>query len=409
VIEVFWPKDQLWYKGVVKSYTGGQHKVVYTSSRQAETYELLNLKEEKYKIVVAATETTQEEARAAAAAALAAANCTTAALAAAAAAAEATVDKSKLINLTDILDMSGAGLSDGKSSGLSGGYWGGIIDGVRRRPKAFQQYAPPDSALSLGAGGGSSAAAAAVAAAATLKEKAAATKTNGKERRDKAMAMAKAKEKADKEKQKVKEKADREKARVKAKAEKEKAKVKAKVKAEKEKQQAAAIAEATAAARAKGPAVEPPCTDKVRFCSRDEIQEGDLVWVKYARYADCVWPGKVLEVLSDETEVLMCQQQALDGRLTSGVKEVDLEDEKVFTVEWYNHYSSGDGEVFKTENEFLGRELTPFANGFKERWRRTSALEMCTTRASTSTGQCTMQCKNGSPTLRQLQQKQRQR
>jgi uncharacterized protein YifN (PemK superfamily) len=49
---------------------------------------------------------------------------------------------------------------------------------------------------------------------------------------------------------------------------------------------------------------------------------GDIVWVKYGRYSECVWPGQVLEQIDDEVEVMVCRQQSLEDR--SAARSVPL-------------------------------------------------------------------------------------
>jgi hypothetical protein len=80
------------------------------------------------------------------------------------------------------------------------------------------------------------------------------------------------------------------------------------------------------------------------------------VWVKYARYGECVWPGEVEELIDDETEALMCKQQALEGRMPSK-SDAELDGEKVYRIAWFNHYTSRDEKLLRTENEFLGCEV----------------------------------------------------
>ena len=81
------------------------------------------------------------------------------------------------------------------------------------------------------------------------------------------------------------------------------------------------------------------------------------------------------EVIDDETEALMCKQQALEGRMP-GKTDAELDSETVYRIAWFNHYTAGDGQLLRTENEFLGCELTHFANGFKDSWRKRSHVRV---------------------------------
>lgn len=101
------------------------------------------------------------------------------------------------------------------------------------------------------------------------------------------------------------------------------------------------------------------------------------------RYSECVWPGRVKEVIVDTVEALLCRQQALERLSPTRATDDDIASEPVLCIEWYNHYTrdrrhgSGTDSVSNTTNDFLECELTPFTpEVFKDNWRKRSHIRV---------------------------------
>ena len=105
------------------------------------------------------------------------------------------------------------------------------------------------------------------------------------------------------------------------------------------------------------------------------MKEGDIVWVKYGRYSECLWPGEVAEAITDSVELLVCRQQGREERIPRKSEE-DLENEPVYRIRWFNHHTTIESDIERTENDFFQCELVHFANGFKDNWRRRSHIRV---------------------------------
>eukprot|EP00041_Stephanoeca_diplocostata_P023399 m.574730 g.574730 ORF g.574730 m.574730 type:complete len:863 (-) comp22282_c0_seq4:2603-5191(-) len=112
------------------------------------------------------------------------------------------------------------------------------------------------------------------------------------------------------------------------------------------------------------------------------VSAGDIVWVKYARYSECMWPGRVKEVITDPVEALLCRQQAQE-RLASRYTDAEIAVQRVLCIEWYNHYTrdtrrdTGIDGISNTTNDFLACELTPFTpDTFRDHWRKRSHVRV---------------------------------
>lgn len=94
-----------------------------------------------------------------------------------------------------------------------------------------------------------------------------------------------------------------------------------------------------------------------------------LAWhARYERYSECYWPGVVQCQLTDDVDMVVCRQQALERLPRKSENEVIQE--PAWCIEWYNHYSTSDEGIQATTNEFLQCELTPFHKGFKDLWKK---------------------------------------